>query len=206
MSKYLLDLKFIPDDIKQGLKMLGKGVTSIAFDKNSEEVVLVTLESYKMDWIEKNKLGHLLKKIEIFLPSLRKKTDVFVFKVKKLFKLSEKNKEKILSLLELLDTIFGKEYEISKKMGETFLDFDEMDFKLMLRALKNTKHRDEIKKITGEKNLHELVSFLEKLNPLNFEIDIHNLDNWMEDSEGNIVLIDPVVSKEYIEFVREKID
>lgn len=201
--KNLLHLKHIPSDIKDKFKLLGRGVTSIAFDKNENKILLLTMDDIKVEWLLKTGLGRHIKSFDV--PSLRKFGELHLLEVKKLKPLSREN----LTTARKFINEFRKKsnqilYDMAEKAGVPFWSAPRaMKTEADYKALKILAEKYDDKFMIVSPHNVNMVDFLADW-IINYG-DMLNLDfhkhNFMEDEKGRIVIIDPVISEEYFRMI-----
>lgn len=199
--KKLIHLSDIPSDIKEKLKLLGRGVTSIVFDKGDDKVLLITMDPMKTKWLTYSGLGKYIKSM-----SLNGKNLDFL-EVEKLKSLSRDN----LKIVRKFIKEFRKNHmsKIYSKLKDTntgnfwFLNVPKhVNLEAMHEALLELS--DEFKKhfrvISKEK---DMISFLANWLLNHGEdilVDFHS-KNFMEDEDKKIVIIDPIIQEEYMDLI-----
>jgi hypothetical protein len=174
----------IPKKYKQ-FPVIGQGATSVVLDKGDGNVLVLTRDAMKKDWLVQDwglGLGEWIDGFDAHHQQSRELSEmpVFVIQMPKLFSLSLENKRKIKQAKDQFGyfvNLFGQEYRRQD------------DYNKYLEA-----HPDGL--------FVQLVEFLQ-----NYDIKQYGMDfltrNFMQDAEGNIVLIDPIVSKEIVDALHD---
>lgn len=171
----------IPKEYKN-LKILGRGATSIVLEKNPETVIILTRDNIKKDWLlYSNNNVNWIDTIESNYHTNPKIKDlpIYVLEMPKLFKLSPENKK-------LLNKFIKKFNEFKNK--RSFISFNKKKAKYDMF--------DSIVKEFGSNEqdiLYDLIQFLYNYDPSDYSWDLSSR-NIMQDKEGKIVILDPVVS------------
>lgn len=180
----------IPDKYKK-LPILGRGATSIILDAGLDVIVL-TRDSIKREWLTDPfglSLGEDIEELEVRGHKNTKISDLtlFILKMPKLNKLSVANKKKLRVQLKQFFEIWDEERSnqyrqyMSRKIRKADIEAYTADLtKLRLEEL----YPDNI-----------FIDFLRwAVNYDDWMIDLHSA-NFAENAKGEIVLLDPVVSK-----------
>lgn len=173
------------------LPILGRGATSIILDAG-EDVIVLTRDAIKRDWLTDPfglSLGEDIEELEVRGHKNTKISDLtlYILKMPKLNKLSPANKKKLNVQLKQFFEIWDKEkmalfrqYQQRKLRKQDIEAYTADATKLKLEEL----HPDNI-----------FIDFLNwATNYSDWMIDLHKA-NFAENAKGEIVLLDPVVSK-----------
>lgn len=168
----------IPAKYKQ-FPVIGQGATSVVLDTGDGNVLILTRDAMKKDWLVQDWGLGLGEWTTTFNASHQQSRDisdmpVYVIQMPKLFSLSLENKRIIKKAIAQYHEVVG--HVINQKRADKFADY--------LDA-----HPDGL--------FAELVEFLRNYSPEQYGIDFI-MRNFMQDSKGAIVLIDPIVSKEIV--------
>lgn len=171
-------LEDVPSEIREKYKLIGKGQTALVFDKG-DTVLIVTRDPMKVEWLTQPwglQMGRVVKELEGSVKHpLSKKYTVYVIEMPKLRKLSPENRRKVKSWL--------------KDLRQAEIDTNSRNPHVLYEWF--MRNRPD----------HSLVPALEFA--LNYNLKDHDiaLRNFMEDSKGNIILLDPFVADEIAEFI-----
>lgn len=168
----------IPQKYKQ-YKFLGQGATSVVLDKGDGNVLMLTRDSVKKDWLIQGwglGLGEWIETIDIIHPYSKELSEmsVYVIELPKLFPLSSQNKQAIRKAIKSYEAIVG--YGNDDRRADKFNDYLE-------------SHPDGM--------FARLIEFLGNYDTSQYGVDFL-MRNFMQDQSGNIVLIDPIASREVI--------
>lgn len=163
--------------------VIGQGATSVILDKGDGNVLVLTRDEMKKDWLVQDwglGLGKWVDGFDAYHQKSREISDmpVYVIQMPKLFPLSLENKR-----------IIKKEIDQYYKVVDFVVNQNQVDkFNKYLE-----KYPDGL--------FAELVEFLQ-----NYAVNQYGVDflirNFMQDKNGKIVLIDPIVSKEIVDALR----
>lgn len=169
----------IPAKYKQ-FPVIGQGATSVVLDKGDGTVLMLTRDSVKKDWLVQGWGLGLGEWIDSFDAHHSKSRDisempVYVIQLPKLFPLSKENKRAVKTAIKQYETVVG--YNYNRDTQRKFNDYLE-------------KHPEGL--------FARLIEFIQ-----NYDINQYGIDflmrNFMQDGEGKIVLVDPIVSKEIVD-------
>ena len=166
----------IPPKYKQ-FKVIGQGATSVVLDKGDGNVLMLTRDNVKKDWLVQDwglGLGNWIDTFDARHQQSPAISDmpVYVIELPKLQPLSPQNKQVIRKATKEYETIVG--YGNDDRRADKFNDYLE-------------KHPDGL--------FARLLEFLGNYDTSQYGIDFV-IRNFMQDQSGNIVLIDPIASKE----------
>lgn len=168
----------IPEKYKK-FPIIGQGATSVVLDKGDDNVLVLTRDAMKKDWLVQTWGLGLGKWIDSFAAHHQKSRDigdmpVLVIEMPKLYPLSLENKRIIKKSIEQYYAVVG--YEVNQKIVYKFNKY--------LETYPNGL-------------FSHLVDFLQ-----NYDVDQYSIDflirNFMQDKNNEIVLIDPIVSRDII--------
>lgn len=168
----------IPQKYKQ-YKVIGQGATSVVLDKVDGNVLMLTRDEVKKDWLVQDwglALGEWIDTIDINHPHSRALSEmsVYVIVLPKLFSLSSQNKQSIRKAIKIYETVVG--------------------------YTKDSERLDKFNKYLDahpEGMFARLIEFLGNYDTSQYGVDFL-MRNFMQDATGNIVLIDPIASKEVV--------
>jgi hypothetical protein len=173
----------IPAKYKQ-YQVIGQGATSVVLDKGDGNVLVLTRDAMKKDWLVQDwglGLGEWIDGFDAHHQQSRDISDmpVFVIQMPKLFPLSLENKRTIKKAIKQYEDVVG--LRLTQDQVKKFNDYLE-------------KYPDGL--------FAQLVEFLQ-----NYDIKQYGIDfltrNFMQDSKGQIVLTDPIVSKEIVDALHD---
>lgn len=183
-------LNEIPPQFRK-LPMIGRGATTIAFEKDPETVLIFTRDSIKKDWLMHGL--HMVTQSEIIEPArshhIKGMSDVALWAITmpKLFPLSTENKRKVTK--EIKNWI-----DLSSQVRTRSLDrnykLDKVKYISTLSNLYQEEHPDSI--------LAPLFDFLINYDPHQYVLDIGNRQ-FKQTADGKIVLLDPIVDQELMD-------
>lgn len=169
--------------------IIGQGATSLVLDYSPDTVLLLTRDSMKKDWLIHALGFNVVETLNIY----HKKSitlgefPVYVIKVPKLFPLSLKNKRAIKhAILQYNEIVYGQR---------------SMYVWGNMTPIQREKHLPDAFRRYLDKVpdglFSQLINFL-----LNYTTSMYHEDflmrNFMEDRNGNVVLIDPVIDAELL--------
>lgn len=170
----------------RNLKLIGRGTTSLVFDYDNDYVLMLTRDPMKHDWLQQSGLGTTLDVIDVYHPKKAiRDLDVYVMKVKKLYPLSKENKKKTKVLINWL-----------QKHKMAFLKFRDSNTQYALKIMEMLEMD-----FTDQDSLREFFDFIINYDSSQYYYDFH-MGNFLEDSDGKIVAIDPVVDKSIVDCFR----
>jgi len=170
----------VPEKYKQ-YPIIGQGATSVVLDKGDGNVIVLTRDAMKKDWLCQNwglGVGEWIETLDIGHRKSRElgELQVYVIEMPKLFQLSPQNKKSIKQSITQYEEIVRRN---SGRMTDRLMDYLE-------------KHPDGL--------FAQLVEFL-----LNYDESQYGVDflmrNLMQDADGNIVLMDLIVSKDLVDLL-----
>jgi hypothetical protein len=178
----------IPDRFKM-LKIIGRGATSIVLEKDPETVIVLTRDDMKTDWMNRSSTANFIGNFD----GLNSKGANFAFRelpikaysMPKLYPLDGPNKKRVRQII--------KEFQIIDRKYQ----------------LNNTEKANELRELADEFELkfnkrHELAEFADFI--VNYDESQYNFDfkqnQFMQDKAGNIVVNDPIVSREIMDIFR----
>jgi len=177
----------IPEEYKH-MKVVGRGKTSLALEKDANTILLLTTDPVKVEWLTGKwgiKIGKVSGEVNFYSPRLKKKTQsgkMWAVEMPKLQKVTRKE--------------YGWFEDAIRKIQDSSQWFNQddnvyFDWKSFLQHLdSNDDMSDEYKEL-----LINLAKFVKKHDPKSADLalDIH-IENMMKDSNGNLILLDPLFS------------
>ena len=183
-----IHLNTVPEKYRK-LKLIGRGTTSLVFELNQDEVIILTRDEMKNDWLQHSNLAQYIETLDLTHPnkSMANKP-VYVLKMPKLIKLDSKNKKIIKAIINLSTRILMSKHTLNR----------------------NTRHNDLVNKLTEEieqffhdqESINEFMGFISNYNENQYHFDFLER-NFMQDSNGKIIATDPVVSKEIFDIFND---
>ena len=181
----------IPEEYKH-LKMLGGGNTSIALEKDENTVIVLTRDAMKKEWLHWGL--KIAKDFSVHEPKFkRRKMDelsIYAIEMPKLEPLSPENKKKVNK-----EIAFWKKATSAVGYGGRHGLSGNVD-KLQAYYIENGME---------ESMIYELLDWLLNYGPDQFGFDIA-ARQFMQDTKGQIYLIDPVASTELTKLMFERPD
>jgi len=182
--RYAVYLNEVPEDIRKKYKLIGRGQTALVFKKDNDTVLLVTRDPMKVEWLTQPwglQLGKVVKELESTAHPLGRSHPLYVIEMPYLRPLSSSNKSKVRKELK----------RFQKAVLDLGINYGQQDFWERIYEYYNENYPDSI-----------LLPFFEfMLNYSGMGTPDLRLANFAEDRRGNIVILDPVVSKEVVEFI-----
>lgn len=181
LNEIAVHAKNIPEKYRH-LKFLGKGWTSRVFDYDEDHVLIFTRDQIKQEWlrdglnaeyIDSFESGHPYKSIANF--------PIFVYKVEKMYPLSKLNKKKV-------NLIVNKFYRLSYTRDRTKTN----DYGNFINNVMNMA-QIEFADVPSYENF---ISFISNYDEKNFNFDLSNKKNFMQNKKGEIIFTDPIVDGE----------
>jgi len=172
----------IPAKYKQ-YPVIGQGATSVVLDKGDGNVIMLTRDEMKRDWLVHDWGLGIGDWVDSFDASHRQSRDlsdmpVYVIVLPKLFPLSKENKRVVKKVIE--------EYNKIAFHGT----------RNMMDALNNYLNQHP------EGLLAQIAEFLRNYDEKQFNVDFI-MRNFMQDANGKIVLVDPIVSSQIIDALHQ---
>ena len=177
-------LNEIPQEIRDNFKIIGRGATSIVFEKDKHTVLMFTRDMIKTEWLTRYwglNIGEWIGEFKSTRHPLSNDFDINMIELPKLKKISNRNKRLLKNIMDKMDTV---NYVVHHKKIDQLL------------AIQKTL--DENNKI--ELIFIEFINFLLNYGENQYIVDLH-FGNTMETENGLPILIDPVVSKEIMDFI-----
>jgi hypothetical protein len=181
----------VPAKYKQ-YPIIGQGATSLVLDYSPDTVLILTRDSMKKDWLIHKLDCDLVETLDIYHRKSRAlgEMPVYVIKAPKLFPLSAKNKRAIKhAILQYNEIVYGQKsmyvWGVTPKNREKTLPDS---FR---------RYLDQV----PDGLFSQLINFLLDYDTSQYHEDFL-MRNFMEDRNGNVVLIDPVVDAELLAELR----
>lgn len=173
-----IHLNTVPEKYRK-LKLIGRGTTSLVFELNQDEVIILTRDEMKNDWLQHSNLAQYIETLELTHPkqSMANKP-VYVLKMPKLIKLDSKNKK----IIKAVQNLYDKQNQIRGSDYHTFIN----------------RLTEEIEKFFhDQESLKDFMSFISNYDQSQYSFDFLER-NFMQDTNGKIIATDPVVSQEIL--------
>lgn len=183
-------LNQVPEQYKK-LELKGRGATSIAYQsaEDANKIIMLTRDVMKVDWFNAIGFGKYIDNFETrghHIPKIDE-LDVYVYELEKLYPLNKENKRIVKKAIEDFDWI-----------NISFSHIQNHDIRFQHTVNEFFKKHDE------DHLLNPFIQFIQNYSPNQFCIDI-GLRNFMQDSNGKIIVLDPVADKNLIEtFIEER--
>lgn len=171
--------------------LISRGTTSAVLDKGDGNVLMLTKDGVKKDWIVNElELGEFVEGIETHHPKMGEGY-IYVIEMPMLYPLDKKNKKMARDLSNLVQKMIQKsggsmnrmwKYDVINNFYEYFEEWDQNN--------------------ADPHVLQQLIDFIANYDPEQYEWDVRQ-GNFMQDAEGNIVVLDPIASKEILDVFRK---
>ncbi len=190
--KKAIHLSDIPPELK-GLRILNPnaGATSIVLEKNASTVYVLTRDEKKKEWIVSGlRLDSKVEEFNIVNKRMRSfgEEPIYCIEMPKLFPLSAENKKRALKDIKeferIYDTVYSKNLFKSRARQIQKMDVVPYSTEETLRLLEGQNQNNIIIPYLIWATSHD-----------NYLNDI-GIRNFMQDSSGKIILLDPIVSEE----------
>ena len=175
----------IPPEYRK-MKFLGRGATTLAFEKDPETVVIFTRDDIKIDWLIHGL--HMVKNHQVITPvrphhiTGMQDVDLQMIEMPKLYPLSADNRRKIMKELQYWGSVKSKlaaggrgdRRQLQQKIADLAGHYDD-------------EHPDSI--------FTPFLNWLINYDPEQYELDL-GPRQFKQTHDGKVVLLDPVVSRE----------
>lgn len=184
----VLSLASLPE-VYRNLPKLGQGLTSIVLDKGDGKVLMFTRDAIKQEWLTRNwgiEIGDVVdelhgirhKKMEI------RDMPVYVIELPKLFKLNLENQRKVKAEMKRWEEVYGQtRFKLGQAGKYPSLEILQKDAMNKFCA----QYPDGL--------FTHIFEFMMNYDNVGVDIAIRNT---MQDKDGNIVFVDPMVSQDLI--------
>lgn len=170
--------------------IIGEGTTSRVLAKDDDTVLMLTRDRLKMEWLRDGlMIGRIVDEYETsghHMPGMDE-MNVLVVEMPRLEPLSPENKKLVRSLLKELGGVLSA---ANRSVGWGNKDRDQLYRPVI----------DHYREREGHP-LHELFDFLADYDGNYYQIDL-KMDNFMQDRQGKLVLVDPVYSQELDDVIK----
>lgn len=189
-----ITLDEVPEKYRKN-KLLGRGTTSLIYEYDDDNVLVITKDPFKYEWLSKI-FGDEVKYIESIEPKIHKKYGktigerIDIFTMPDLLPLNSEDKRKVKKFMKkFYNEYYKKYYNVKKKGG--FRDDN------VVETLRKLSYDHEIKDFHNQ--IENLYEFLINYDPDSYVIDFQ-LKNFMKNKKGEIIFLDPIVDKKIIDF------
>lgn len=189
--------------------LINRGTTSAILELGPEEVLMLTKDPIKKDWLT-HELGiaELIDAYDSNHPKLGVMT-TYILKMPRLYPMSKENRKLARDLEELLRRMNREADRMNNDLDITILRG--MSRKQIMRSYKENIIRafwryfeDEYDETAnGEHKLRKLIDFLANYDPDQYEWDVRQ-GNFMQTKTGELVVLDPIIDKEILDTFRGK--
>lgn len=184
----VISLASLPE-VYKNLPKLGQGLTSIVLDKGDGKVLMFTRDQIKQEWLTRTwgiEIGDVVEELHGIRHKKMEIRDmpVYVIEMPKLYKLNLENQRKVKAEIKKWERTYG---EVRYKLGQAG-KYPGLEI-LQQDAMRTfcSEYPDSL--------LTPIFEFM--LNYDNVAVDLA-IRNTMQDKDGNIIFVDPLVSKELI--------
>lgn len=177
----------IPKEYRN-LKLLGRGATSLAFEKDPKTVILFTRDLLKKDWLTHGL--HMVSGSREVVPvrshHIRgmQEFPLYALEMPKLYPLNTENRKKVTQELKQWATIYNNAMRTSVEKNNKINGYK------LINALINDYEENYPDSIIAP-----LIQFLSNYDPDQYQFDLGKRQ-FKQTYDGNIVLLDPVIDKE----------
>lgn len=170
----------------RGMRLIGRGNTSIILEKDPETVVMLTRDDMKKDWLHYGLQISTDWKIHDIRAKKSKFQDLHVFAIEmpKLYQLDPKNKKKVQEDLKFFNKMLS-----ALGIGEHIAKWS------LPRIAKYYEDQHKTDSI-----IYHLVNFLHNYDPDQWIWDLAKRQ-FAQDKKGNIVLVDPIASSKLVKMM-----
>lgn len=174
-----IELSEIPASFS-GLPVIGQGATSIVLKKSEDQVILLTRDPVKADWLAVQGLGVRAGEFRSKNPrtSAFNKFPIHVFEMPRLYTCGEANGDIVGHLIEEFEKVKLDAWSRNKKRKA---GFEEKEIAAHFSA--DEQHR-----------LYPVFRFLKAKSWTAYDLDL-TPENFMQTRDGEIVIVDPVISR-----------
>lgn len=178
-------------------RVYARGSTSyISQSDNPNTVLVFTRDKPKVHWLLYSGLGEIIDKFTSDNPKFGK-LPIYVLEVEKLQQLSERNHKKLFDMATFIKNTFvgddGRFLFSKEKVSRLGNIMKSNKLKLVMKKLYDKKQIDFVNEKSFIKFSEFLIDNIEDIHKFFYDIGSSNV---MEDRDGNIVVLDPVFSKE----------
>lgn len=174
----------IPKEYREKYEMIGRGATSLVYAIDEDWVLVFTRDKMKQEWLGTMglELGDTIDELEVRgINRIKGMSDIpiYILKVPRLYKLSPENKRIVKKEVAQFE-------EIWRDLKRKYSSAQEI---LALHDLYNhyTEHLED-------SLLYSLIEFVSNYDTTQFIFDMLQR-NFMQDAQGDIVLVDPIVDR-----------
>jgi hypothetical protein len=175
----------VPEQFK-GLRVLGQGVSSLALDKGDGNVILLTRDKMKGEWLDHLGIAKRLGEYQSGSHKIAKfkALPIYIFEMPKYERLDQDNERMVKKIITTFNQIYHKFLTHSEKRG---FFMEKMSLQAFVRSFGDFEGHI----------LYDLMQFVKKKDPdpEDFHFDL-GLSNFMQKADGSIVVLDPVLTKQ----------
>jgi hypothetical protein len=179
-----ITLKEIPEKYKS-LPVIGRGTTSVVLEKSPNTVLILTRDAMKRDWLTSGlDIADWIDSFDSRHPKYSALSDkpIYVLQMPKLFPLSKENKRKVKKLMDWFhDMRFSRSHNKQPNINDYIDALNDLDLD-----------------VASKKTMEQLLDFLSNYYEDQYGWDL-GVRNIMQDANGDLVLLDPIVDKEIID-------
>jgi hypothetical protein len=180
------------------LKVIGRGATSIALKKDDHTAIILTRDEMKAEWLTMHWGLGLATEIDRFVSHKHvnramRELPIYVLKMPLLFPLSSENKRKVKQIMVQFEKI---RYGVGFNRNLASRNQD------ILANLQNLID-DYVTEFDSEHQLHQLANFLYNYHGNQYQFDMA-VRNFLQTADGEIVVIDPIVSSKLMDIFMDK--
>lgn len=172
--------------------ILNRGTTSLILDKDPENVIVLTKDPIKKDWlVNELEIAKQTNYYETNHPKL-KDMPIYVLEMPRLYPLGPKTRKAARDLIRTFDDIQSRARSKTgyrSRPGETKEKIISMFYEFFDEYDQNN---------TDSHALYQLISFIANYGTDQYEWDLR-MANLMQDKDENLVILDPIVDKEIID-------
>lgn len=195
-------MREIPQKYRQ-YPVLGKGSTSVILDKGDGTVLVFTRDTMKGEYIRDALGAKYIEEYESYNPvhSKTSKFPIRVYQMKKFEPIPTGKKRALMKILNKFEEILRASYITSWKIGNT--DRRPKHFSERVNAARDWVEEQPFPEET-KNSLNDFLDWVGNYDERQFILDLHS-GNIMQDQNGHLVLVDPVVDKEFHDILQKSV-
>jgi hypothetical protein len=174
-----IELSEIPASFSD-LPVIGQGATSIVLKKSEDQVILLTRDPVKADWLAKQGLGVRTGEFRSKNPriGLFNKFPIHVFEMPRLYPCQGENADIVAHLIAEVKAVKTAAWSRNKK------------------GLEGVEEKEIVAHFTADEQhrLYPVFRFLKSKSWMTYDLDLEP-ENFMQTRDGEIVIVDPVISR-----------
>lgn len=183
----------IPPEYRK-LKLLGRGATSLAFEKDPNTVLILTRDALKRDWLKHGLHMVIDDKVVVPINSHHiqgmDQIPLYAIQMPKLFPLTRENKRIVVDEIKEYTKLSREARQKANNNGS----FDRQKWINLLTKKYKEEHPDSL--------ISPLFKFLLNHSANNFSIDLAKRQ-FMQTRDGKIVLLDPIIAEELLNLFKD---